>query len=94
MFTEGVDVRKLIDETFSARGEKLKISIEIELGESILGFINSNLGISILPEIFIKQKKDTIKAIPISDFHTIRQVSIITREESVSQQLLSFIFNQ
>ncbi|NBD24826.1 LysR family transcriptional regulator [Paenibacillus glycinis] len=91
MLPEGCDIRKLVQEEFGARGEELNIALEIELGQSILGFIHANLGISILPEIFITQKKDTTAAIPISDFGAIRQISIITRDETVSKRLLRLI---
>ncbi|SDX52252.1 LysR family transcriptional regulator [Paenibacillus sp. CF384] len=91
MLPEGCDVRMLVEQEFTQRGKELNIAIEIELGQSVLGFVHANLGIAILPEIFIIQKKDTIKAIPIADFGTIRQISVITREESVCRQLLGFI---
>ncbi|MBP3963318.1 LysR family transcriptional regulator [Paenibacillus lignilyticus] len=91
MLPEGCDVRMLVEKEFSERGKDLDIALEIELGQSILGFVHANLGIAILPEIFIIQKKDTIKAIPISDFGATRQISVITREESVCRQLLGFI---
>ena len=91
MLPEGCDARKLVQDEFVARGEELNIALEIELGQSILGFIHANLGISILPEIFIIQKKDTTRAIPISDFGANRQISIIAGDETVSKQLLRLI---
>ncbi|MCM3629788.1 LysR family transcriptional regulator [Paenibacillus glycanilyticus] len=94
MLPEGCDVRMLVEDEFTARNGTLNISLEIELGQSILGYIHAGLGISILPEIFIIQMKDTIKAIPITDFGIMRQISVITREKSISKQLLGFIFNQ
>lgn len=92
MLTEGCDVRMLIDQEFSGRNEKMNIALEFELGQSILGYIHANLGISILPEIFIIQMKNTTKAIPIADFGTVRRISAITREKSVNRQL-GFIFD-
>jgi DNA-binding transcriptional LysR family regulator len=92
MLSEGCDVRMLVENAFSTRGKKLNVSLEIELGQSILGFIQANLGIAILPEIFIHQTNGTVKAIPIADFGLTRQISAITREESVSRQLLT-LFN-
>ncbi|SFJ70649.1 DNA-binding transcriptional regulator, LysR family [Paenibacillus sp. UNC496MF] len=93
MLPDGCDVRMLVEEAFAARGEQLNVALEIELGQSILGFIHANLGISILPAIFINQMKPTMKAIPIQDFESHRQISVITRDESVSKRLLGFIFN-
>ncbi|WP_164775590.1 LysR family transcriptional regulator [Paenibacillus glycanilyticus] len=92
MLTEGCDARMLIDQEFSNRNEKMNIALEFELGQSILGYIHANLGISILPEIFIIQMKNTTKAIPIADFGTVREISVITREKSVNRQL-GFIFD-
>ncbi|MFC5451247.1 LysR family transcriptional regulator [Paenibacillus aestuarii] len=89
MLPEGCDVRMLVDHAFAAKGKKLHISFEIELGQSILGFIQANLGIAILPEIFVQQTNETVKAIPISDFGLTRQISAITREQSASKQLLT-----
>ncbi|RED56615.1 LysR family transcriptional regulator [Cohnella lupini] len=91
MLPEGCDIRMLIDKEFSSRGEVMNVALEIELGQSILGFIHASLGISILPEIFITQMKNTIKAIPISDFRLSRQISAVSREESVNRLLLDFI---
>nr|WP_246239614.1 LysR family transcriptional regulator [Paenibacillus anseongense] len=92
MLPEGCDVRMLVEKEFSTRGETLHIALEIELGQSILGFVQANLGITILPEIFINQTNDTIKAIPITDFGLTRQISVVTREKSISKQLLT-LFN-
>jgi DNA-binding transcriptional LysR family regulator len=92
MLPEGCDVRMLVEKEFSTRDETLHIALEIELGQSILGFVHANLGIAILPEIFIIQAKATMKAIPITDFGLTRQISVITREESTSKQLLT-LFN-
>ena len=89
MLAEGCDARMLVEKAFLEKGEELKIALEIELGQSILGFIEANLGISILPEIFINQLSDNINAIPITNFKITRKISIIAREEFVSKQLIS-----
>lgn len=92
MLPEGCDVRMLVEKEFSTRGENLHVALEVELGQSILGFIEANLGIAILPEIFVHQIRDTVKAVPISDFGLTRQISAVTRDESASKQLLA-LFN-
>lgn len=89
VLAEGCDARMLVEKAFLEKGEALNIALEIELGQSILGFIEANLGISILPEIFINQLSDNIKAIPITNFKITRKISVIAREESVSKQLIS-----
>ncbi|MDR6549760.1 LysR family transcriptional regulator [Paenibacillus qinlingensis] len=91
MLPEGCDVRFLVEKEFAIRGQKLHIALELELGQGILGFIQANLGIAILPAIFVNQINETMKAIPISDFSMKRRISVITREESVSKLLLGFI---
>ncbi|AZN40798.1 LysR family transcriptional regulator [Paenibacillus albus] len=89
MLPEGCDIRMLVENEFVERGAKLQISFEIELGQSILGFIQSNLGIAILPEIFVSQAGSEVKAIPISDFNSVRQISLLTREDAVNRVLLA-----
>ncbi|WP_245995787.1 LysR family transcriptional regulator substrate-binding protein [Paenibacillus taihuensis] len=79
----------MVETEFASRGKKLQIAFEIELGQSILGFIQSNLGISILPKIFISQMSEDVKAIPFSDVRLNRQISLLARAEAVNRQLLS-----
>ncbi|NBD23003.1 LysR family transcriptional regulator [Paenibacillus glycinis] len=94
MLPGGCDARELVEDEFSARGEKLKLVTEVELGQSIMELIQANEGISILPAMFVHQMKDPVKAIPILNFGLTRQISIIAREEAVSRQLAGFIINQ
>ncbi|WP_196305243.1 LysR family transcriptional regulator substrate-binding protein [Metabacillus sediminilitoris] len=79
MLAEGCDARMLVEKAFLEKGEKLNIALEID-------FIEANLGISILPEIFINQLSDNIKAIPITNFKITRKISVIARKESDSKQ--------
>ncbi|OIK12219.1 LysR family transcriptional regulator [Bacillus sp. MUM 13] len=91
MLLETCDARTLIEHAFSKRGAQLHIASEIEFGQSILGFIEANIGISILPEIFINGLSPNINAIPISDFDIKRTVSLIAKDEHVGKKVLAML---
>ncbi|MED1203559.1 LysR family transcriptional regulator [Heyndrickxia acidicola] len=91
MLLETCDARKIIQDAFSERGANLHITSEIEFGHSILGFIEANIGISILPEIFAKGLSPNIKAIPIEDFDIKRKVSLVARNEQVGKKVLAML---
>ncbi|MGM0751716.1 MAG: LysR family transcriptional regulator [Bacillota bacterium] len=91
MLLETCDARRLIQREFEGLGAKLHISSEIEFGHSILGFIEANIGISILPDIFAERISADIRAIPIDDFHLMRKVSIIARDERVGKKVLAMV---
>jgi DNA-binding transcriptional LysR family regulator len=91
MLLETCDARTLIEGAFEERGANLHIASEIEFGHSILGFIEANIGISILPEIFAKGLSPNIKAIPIVGFDIKRKVSIIARDEQVGKKVLAML---
>jgi DNA-binding transcriptional LysR family regulator len=91
MLLETCDARRLIQREFEERGAKLHISSEIEFGQSILGFIEANIGISILPDIFSERVSPDIRAIPIENFDVKRKVSIIARDEKVGKKVLAMV---
>ncbi|MDP4084636.1 MAG: LysR family transcriptional regulator [Bacillota bacterium] len=91
MLLETCDARTLIEDAFAERGANLHITSEIEFGHSILGFIEANIGISILPESFAKGLTPNIKAIPIVDFDIRRKVSLIARDEQVGKKVLAML---
>jgi DNA-binding transcriptional LysR family regulator len=72
-------------------------NLEDELGAQLL--IRSSSGVTLTPsgqillerskKIFVNQTSDAIKTIPITDFDLIRQISAITREDSIHRQWLS-----
>lgn len=91
MLLETCDARTLIQNAFAERKATLGIQAEIEFGHSILGFIEANIGISILPEIFTKGVSPNVKAIPIEGFPIKRTVSVIAREEHVGKKVLAML---
>lgn len=91
MLLETCDARTIIQHAFAERNATLNISSEIEFGHSILGFIEANIGISILPEIFVNGLSPNIKAIPITDFDIQRKVSLIARNEQVGKKVLAML---
>ncbi|QPC45655.1 LysR family transcriptional regulator [Mangrovibacillus cuniculi] len=91
MLLETCDARRLIQDAFVERNATLNIQAEIEFGHSILGFIEANIGISILPEIFTKGISPNVRAIPIEGFPIKRTVSLIAREESVGKKVLAML---
>jgi DNA-binding transcriptional LysR family regulator len=91
MLLETCDARMLIQNAFIERGSAMHISSEIEFGHSIIGFIEANIGISILPEIFDNRLSPNVKAIPITDFDVKRKVSLIARDEQVGKKVLAML---
>ncbi|MFC4778294.1 LysR family transcriptional regulator [Paenibacillus sp. GCM10023252] len=91
MLLETCDARTLIQEAFFKRGAELRITAEIEFGHSILGFIEANIGISILPDIFSAGLSPAIRAIPIEGLDIKRKVSLIARDERVGKQVLAML---
>ncbi|MGD7009333.1 LysR family transcriptional regulator [Metabacillus sp. 84] len=91
MLLETCDARRLIEKEFENRGAKLNISSEIEFGHSILGFIEANIGISILPDIFAERISSDLRAIPIENFDVKRKVTIIARDEKVGRKVLAMV---
>ncbi|WP_128893947.1 LysR family transcriptional regulator [Longirhabdus pacifica] len=88
------DIRMIINREFEHKGLPLNIAAEIEFGQSILGFISNNLGVSILPEIFKHHITDeNIIAIPISDFEEQRTISVIARNEDTGKRLYQIFRN-
>ncbi|KUP09460.1 hypothetical protein Q75_00630 [Bacillus coahuilensis p1.1.43] len=91
MLLETCDARTLIQKEFQARGATLRISSEIEFGQTILGFIEANIGISILPEIFAERIAPPVRSIPLEGFDVSRKVSVIAREEKVGKKVLAMV---
>lgn len=91
MLLETCDARSLIEEAFAERDSELHIASELEFGHSILGFIEANIGISILPELFAKNLSPNIKAIPILGLDNKRKVSLIAREEQVGKKVMAML---
>ncbi|MBH8598376.1 MULTISPECIES: LysR family transcriptional regulator [unclassified Thermoactinomyces] len=88
------DVRILLEKAFKIHNADLKISSEIDFGQSIIGFISANLGVSILPEIFTHHADQSrIKALPIVDFKMKRVISLISRNPDMGKLLLSLLFS-
>ncbi|MFS1517235.1 LysR family transcriptional regulator [Bacillus sp. SCS-151] len=85
------DARMLVDKEFASKGSTLKVASEIEFGQSILGFVEANLGMSILPEIFIQNSSENVKAIEIQDFNISRHVSLIANDEAIGNKLVSML---
>jgi len=91
LLPETCDARTLIQDAFAKKGSLLGVASEIEFGQSILGFIEENLGISILPEIFIKGLPQNVKAIPIKDLDIERHISLIARDEKIGKKVLAVL---
>ncbi|WP_277718465.1 LysR family transcriptional regulator substrate-binding protein [Priestia megaterium] len=71
----------------------MSISNEIEFAQSIMGFISANLGISILPEIFMRHlQSSNIKALPITDFKFKREISLVAKNPDVGKMLYTLFF--
>ncbi|OEH93098.1 LysR family transcriptional regulator [Bacillus solimangrovi] len=85
------DARTLVEKEFNTLGSPLKIASEIEFGQSILGFVEANLGITILPELFIQNISDNVKAIPIDGFNATRNVSLIASDETVGKRMVALL---
>lgn len=91
LLPETCDARTLIQSAFSKKGTVLSVASEIEFGQSILGFIEANIGISILPEIFTKGMPPNVKAIEITDLNIERHISLIAREEKVGKRVWTIL---
>ncbi|MFC7371939.1 LysR family transcriptional regulator [Fictibacillus iocasae] len=91
MLLETCDARTLIHRAFEEHGATLNVSTEMEFGHSILGFIEANIGISILPDIFSNGLSPSIKAIPIEDFNIKRRLSLIARDPQVGKKVLAML---
>ncbi|WP_025731662.1 LysR family transcriptional regulator [Heyndrickxia ginsengihumi] len=86
------DVRMLVEQAYQLENKELLISSEIDFGQSIIGFISANLGISILPEIFTNQiDHSIIKVLPIADFKTKRRISLIAPNPEIGKLIDSLI---
>ncbi|MGG1292024.1 LysR family transcriptional regulator [Bacillus smithii] len=89
------DVRMLIEEAYRLHHSQPNISFEIDFGQSIIGFISANLGISILPEIFTYNiDRSVIKVLPIADFNIKRQISLIARNPAIGKLLFTLFFHE
>ncbi|WP_179032539.1 LysR family transcriptional regulator [Paenibacillus kribbensis] len=86
------DVRMLVEQAYKLENEELLIASEVDFGQSIIGFISANLGISVLPEIFTNQiDHSTVKVLPIVDFKTKRRISLVTPNADVGKLIFSLI---
>ncbi|MEI5907806.1 LysR family transcriptional regulator [Bacillus spongiae] len=85
------DARVLVEKEFISKGASLKVASEIEFGQSILGFVEANLGITILPEIFIQNTSENVKAIAINDFNISRDVSLIANDETLGKKVAAML---
>lgn len=72
------DIRKAIDNYLMKQGINLKASIEIGQNEPILSLVKANGGLTILPEMTIRNLKDGLKAIPFKDKRFGRKLSLLT----------------
>ncbi|MEI4525417.1 LysR family transcriptional regulator [Priestia megaterium] len=89
----GCDVRTLVEKAYKRHNLKISISNEIEFAQSIMGFISANLGISILPEIFMRHlQSSNIKALPITDFKFKREISLVAKNPDVGKMLYTLFF--
>jgi LysR family transcriptional activator of glutamate synthase operon len=88
------DVRTLLEKAYNMHNASLQISAELDFGQSIIGFISANLGVSILPEIFTHNiDRSKVKAIPITDFKVRRHISLIARNPDIGNLLFTLFFS-
>jgi LysR family transcriptional activator of glutamate synthase operon len=86
------DVRMLVEQAYKLHNEQLLISSEIDFGQSIIGFISANLGISILPEIFTKNiDHSIIKVLPVADLKIKRRISLVAPNPEIGKLIHSLI---
>ncbi len=72
------DIRKAIDNYLSKYGIALEASIEIGQNEPILALIKANGGLTILPEMMVRNLNNDLKAIPFKDKGFGRKLSLLT----------------
>ncbi|KOO37121.1 LysR family transcriptional regulator [Priestia koreensis] len=93
LLPEGCDVRSSIERAYSEKGKDLPISTEIDFGQSIIGFIHANLGMSILPKIFIDHARGShVKALKIKGIDLSRQISLVAHNDKLGKQLYALLF--
>lgn len=86
------DIRMLVEQAYKLKKEELLISTEIDFGQSIIGFISANLGISILPEIFTNHiEQSIIKVLPIHDFSIERRISLVAPNAETGKMINSLL---
>lgn len=88
---ENCDCRTIIEKAFEKRKTSYKVSSEIEFGQSILGFIAANLGISFLPQIFSSNMSVDIRSIEVKDFPLHRDISLITKDKETSKFIKKYL---
>lgn len=79
-----------IRQSISQKVHDVRVKIEVEFGEFLIGYVAAGGGITVLPEITAKSSSQSmVKIIPISDNQMKRDISLISQSKETGRILYS-----
>jgi LysR family transcriptional regulator, transcription activator of glutamate synthase operon len=86
------DIRQSILKAYESHHLSPIFALEVDFGESIVGFVKAGAGIAILPEMITQQiNTSKLAIIPIKDFIVNRTLSLIAKKQSVGKKVFQLL---
>lgn len=91
MYPENCRIRDFISK-FLNQGNELKVEYEIEFGESLINYVVAGLGVTIVPELFVKRLSHLdLVSIKLKEPGLSREISMVTNSAHLGEYICSLL---